>query len=140
VADYGRMLLVERLVVIRHSIDIVTAIKKLGAPIDAVGCQTHGASGAGSATLKTNIDKIASATGLPVYITEYDINVSDDNKQAQQYQDHFTMFGSNANVKGVTIWGYVVGATWQSNTGILKSDGTPRPPLTWLVNNVIGKW
>jgi endo-1,4-beta-xylanase len=117
-----------------HTIDIVTAIKKLGAPIDAVGCQTHGASNMGSSTLKTNIDKIASGTGLPIYITEYDINLADDNQQQAKYQDHFTMFMSNNNVKGVTIWGYIVGATWQTNTGIMQSSGTMRPAMTWLMS------
>jgi endo-1,4-beta-xylanase len=118
----------------QHTIDIVTAIKKLGAPIDAVGCQTHGASNAPASTLKTNIDKIASATSLPIFITEYDIAQADDNKQLTQYKDHFTMFMSNNNVKGITIWGYLVGATWVANTGILKTDGTPRPALTWLMS------
>ena len=76
----------------QHSIDLVTAIKKLGAPIDGVGCQTHGAASLSSSTLKTNIDKIASGTGLGVYITEYDINISNDTTQQNQYKDHFTMF------------------------------------------------
>jgi endo-1,4-beta-xylanase len=118
----------------QHTIDIVTAIKKLGAPIDAVGCQTHGAGSAPSSTLKTNIDKIASATGLGVYITEYDINTADDNKQKQQYQDHFTMFMSNANIKGVTVWGYIQGATWETNSGIMSDSGTMRPAMTWLMS------
>jgi endo-1,4-beta-xylanase len=118
----------------QHSIDIVTAIKKLGAPIDAIGCQTHGALSASSSTLKTNIDKMATATGLGVYITEYDINTSDDNKQKQQYQDHFTMFMSNANIKGVTVWGYIQGATWETNSGIMSDSGTQRPAMTWLMS------
>jgi endo-1,4-beta-xylanase len=117
----------------QHTIDIVKAIQKLGAPIDAVGCQTHGASNAPATTLKTNIDKIASSTGLPVYITEYDINQADDAKQQKQYQDHFTMFMSNNNIKGVTVWGYIVGATWQTNTGIMNSDGTMRSAMSWLM-------
>jgi endo-1,4-beta-xylanase len=118
----------------QHTIDIVTAIKKLGAPIDAVGCQTHGAGSLSATTLKTNIDKIASGTGLGVYITEYDINQADDTKQQTQYQDHFTMFMSNANIKGVTAWGYIVGATWETNSGIMQSSGTMRPAMTWLMN------
>jgi endo-1,4-beta-xylanase len=118
----------------QHTIDIVKAIKKLGAPIDAVGCQTHGATNAPASQLKTNIDKIASGTGLPVYITEYDINQADDTKQQQQYKDHFTMFMSNENIKGVTVWGYLVGATWVKDSGILKTDGTMRPAMTWLMD------
>jgi len=118
----------------QHTIDIVKAIQKLGAPINAVGCQTHGAGSAPASTLKTNIDKIASGTGLPVYITEYDINQADDTKQQTQYKDHFTMFMSNNNIKGVTVWGYVVGATWETDSGIMQSSGTLRPAMTWLMS------
>ena len=118
----------------QHSIDIVTAIKKLGAPIDAIGCQTHGAMGKTGASLKTNIDKIATGTGLGVYITEYDINSSSDDTQLSNYKDHFTMFMSNDNIKGVTVWGYVVGRTWETNSGIMNSDGTLRSAMTWLMS------
>lgn len=36
-------------------------------------------------------------------------------------------------VKGVTLWGYVYGATWTSNgnSGLIK-DGIDRPAMTWL--------
>jgi endo-1,4-beta-xylanase len=119
---------------VQHTIDIVNAIKMLGAPIDAVGCQTHEAKTLPASTLKANIDLIASSTGLPVYITEYDIGLADDEQQRAQYADHFPMFMSNPNVKGVTIWGYIVGATWRSNTGIMSSDGAMRPAMTWLMD------
>jgi endo-1,4-beta-xylanase len=119
---------------LQHSIDIVTAIRKVNAPIDAIGCQTHGAAGLSSATLKANIDKLASGTGLPVYITEYDLNISDDAKQASVMKDQFTMFWQNNNVKGITLWGYVVGATWESNSGLMQSSGTMRPAMSWLMD------
>jgi len=119
---------------VQHTIDIVNAIKKVNAPIDAIGCQTHGASGMSSASLKTNIDKLASATGLPVYITEYDLNIADDTKQASVMKDQFTMFWQNNNVKGITLWGYVVGSTWETNSGLMQSSGTLRPAMTWLMD------
>ena len=119
---------------LQHSIDIVNAIKKVNAPIDAIGCQTHGASGLSSATLKANIDKLSSSTGLPVYITEYDLNIADDTKQASVMKDQFTMFWQNNNVKGITYWGYIVGSTWESNTGLMQSSGTMRPAMTWLMD------
>jgi endo-1,4-beta-xylanase len=118
---------------VQHTIDIVNAIKKAGAPIDAVGCQTHGASNMSSSALKSNIDKLASSTGLPVYITEYDLNISDDAKQASVMKDQFTMFWENPNVKGITYWGYIVGSTWVSNSGLIQTSGTKRPAMTWLM-------
>jgi len=37
-----------------------------------------------------------------------------------------SMFTSNANVKDVTVWGYVVGATWETNSGTIQSSGAMR--------------
>jgi endo-1,4-beta-xylanase len=119
---------------IQHTIDIVNAIKKAGAPIDAIGCQTHAASNLSSATLKANIDKLTNSTGLPVYITEYDLNISDDQKQASVLKDQFTMFWNHPQVKGITYWGYIVGSTWVANSGLIQSNGTARPAMTWLMD------
>jgi endo-1,4-beta-xylanase len=114
-------------------INIVNAIKAAGAPIDAVGAQGHGASGMPTATVKGFIDKIAQQTGLPVYITEYDINVADDTQQKNIMQDQFTMFWNDANVHGITLWGYIVGATWETNSGLQQSNGAMRPAMAWLM-------
>jgi endo-1,4-beta-xylanase len=113
-------------------IDIVNKIKAAGAPIDAVGAQAHDAFKLSTTSVQQMIDKLASATGLPVYITEYDINLADDAQQQQVMQSQMTMFWNDNNVKGITLWGYVVGATWRDNTGLLTSSGTKRPAMTWL--------
>ena len=47
-------------------------------------------------------------------------------------QSQFTMFWNDANVKGITIWGYIVGSTWVTNSGLMTSSGTMRPAMTWL--------
>jgi endo-1,4-beta-xylanase len=116
-----------------HTIDIVNRIKAAGAPINAVGAQAHGCANLPAATVQMYIDKIASQTGLPVYITEYDLNIADDNQQKTVMQSQFTMFWNDPNVKGITLWGYVVGSTWQTNTGLMTSNGTKRPAMTWLM-------
>lgn len=114
-------------------INIANKVKAAGAPIDAIGAQAHDAFKLPVATVKGFIDKIASQTGLPVYITEYDIDLADDNKQKQVMQEQFTMFWNNPNVKGITLWGYIQGATWKPNTGLVR-NGQPRPAMTWLMS------
>lgn len=116
-----------------HIIDITKKIKGAGAPIDAVGAQAHGTAGSSADSLKKNIDNIATQTGLPVYITEFDLSIADDNQQKSKMQEHFTMFWNNPNVKGITIWGYIVGATWVANSGLIRADGSLRPAMTWLM-------
>jgi endo-1,4-beta-xylanase len=114
-------------------ITMVKAIKAAGAPIHGIGAQAHGASGMATAIVQMYIDKLATQTGVPVYITEYDINVADDAKQASIMQSQFTMFWNDDNVKGITLWGYVVGSTWETNSGLMTSSGTMRPAMTWLM-------
>jgi len=116
-----------------HTIDIVNRIKAAGAPIDAIGAQAHAAWNTPTATVKNFIDRITQMTGLPVYITEYDINVADDARQMSIMQDQMTMYWNDPNVRGVTIWGYVVGSTWEANTGLIQSNGTMRPAMSWLM-------
>ena len=115
-------------------VDIVKKIRAAGAPVDAIGAQAHAAFNVPTNTVKINLDYITTQTGLPIYITEYDINVADDAKQKTIMQDEFTMFWSYGNVKGITLWGYIVGATWQTNTGLQQQDGGMRPAMTWLMD------
>jgi endo-1,4-beta-xylanase len=115
-----------------HFIDIVNKIKAAGAPIDAVGAQAHDAYKLSTSTVKGFIDKLA-ATGLPVYITEYDIGIADDNMQKTVMQDQITMYFDHPSVKGITLWGYIVGSTWRTNTGIQQPSGAMRPAMTWLM-------
>lgn len=118
----------------KRFIDLVNTIKQAGAPIDAIGSQTHGADKLASSTLKPLLEKLISETGLPVYITEYDIGLADDEQQRAMVADHIPMFWENPKVKGVTVWGYRYGATFRSNTNLLRSDGSVRPALTWLMD------
>ena len=39
----------------------------------------------------------------------------------------------NEHIAGITLWGYIYGATWTTNgnSGIIR-DGKDRPAMTWL--------
>jgi len=117
------------------TVKLANAMKKAGAPLDAIGAQSHDAWRISTSTVKNNIDKLV-ATGYPVVITEYDIGQSDDNAQKRVMEEQFTMFWNHPKIIGVTYWGYVVGSTWRNGTGLLNTNGTPRPALTWLMDFV----
>jgi endo-1,4-beta-xylanase len=117
-----------------HTIDLVTKTRAAGGPIDAIGAQAHGLTNASASTTQMYIDKLASSTGVPVFISEFDLNIADDNQQKNQFQSLFTMFWNDSNVKGVTVWGYIEGQTWETNSGLMSSSGTMRPAMTWLMS------
>ncbi len=120
----------------QHFIDIVNTAKAAGAPIDAVGAQSHGLSGNISTnTMKTLLTKLHTDTGLPVYITEYDIDVADDQGQLAKFQEHIPFFMDTDWIHGVTIWGWIHGKTWIPDSGLIR-NGEPRPAMTWLMQEL----
>jgi endo-1,4-beta-xylanase len=120
----------------QHFIDIVKAIQAQGAPIDAVGAQSHGLNGANSAgNMITLLTKLHNDTGLPVYITEYDINQADDATQLARFQEHFSFFLNTEWVRGVTVWGWIFGRTWVASSGLIR-NGEPRPAMVWLMQQL----
>jgi endo-1,4-beta-xylanase len=84
-------------------------------------------------TIKSNLNRLAEI-GLPIYISEFDIDEPIDSDQLAQYQIYFPIFWSHPAVKGITFWGYIQGDCWSSHpyTYLLLSDGTERPALQWL--------
>ena len=115
-----------------HFIEIVNDIKANGAPIDAVGAQAHNTAALTASQLQANLDALNSQTGLPVYITEFDVNKSLDADQLAIYQAQFPVFWNTSYVRGVTLWGWISGRTWQTNSGLVNGT-TPRPAMTWLM-------
>ncbi|MDP2885783.1 MAG: endo-1,4-beta-xylanase [Ignavibacteria bacterium] len=90
------------------------------------------------ATIKANLNRLT-ATGLPVYITEFDIDEPNDANQLAQYKIYFPIFWTNPGVKGITLWGYIDGDIWTDhpNTYLIRYDGSERPALQWLRNYIL---
>jgi GH35 family endo-1,4-beta-xylanase len=109
--------------------------------IDALGLQAHSWTTPKiwtSAEIKDKLDYIHQQSGnLPLYISEYDIENSDqgsgDAFQLRIFQDQFPAFYEHPAVVGVTLWGYVVGTTWREGTGLIQSNGQHRPAMDWLM-------
>ncbi len=117
----------------------IALAKAQGNNIDAVGLQAHELKGMTAAQVKTAIDNIWNQVGKPIYISEYDIGDTNDQVQLQNFQAHFPVFWDHPHVKGITIWGYINGRTWIEGSGLMSENGTPRPAMTWLLNNYINK-
>ena len=120
---------------VNWTVRLINAMKQANAPIDAIGCQAHDAFKLATSTVKNNIDKLA-ATGLPIFITEYDIGEGNDATQQRIMQEQFTMFWNHPKIVGITYWGYMMDSTWRANTGLKWGNGTERPALTWLMDYV----
>ena len=99
--------------------------------IDGIGEQGHFWETTPIATLTNNLNKLA-ALGLPIYISEYDVNLSEDNQQLSIYKQQIPLLWNNSAVKGITLWGYIQGQIWRTDAYLINASGNERPALTWL--------
>jgi endo-1,4-beta-xylanase len=110
-----------------------------GGLIDGIGVQGHRfeLESADTTVLKNNLSKLA-ATGLPVYISEFDLGnignsgTPNDATQLKLYQKIFPVLWNHPGVQGITLWGYVQNSIWQSTCYLICSDGSERPAMEWL--------
>ncbi len=126
---------------IDEGIALVNKIKAAGSNlIDAYGQQAHdlttdnGTACMNLANFKAALKKIHDQTDLPLFISEYDIGIYDDQVQKQCYSEQIPEFWNAEYVAGITLWGYIYGKTWitpDGQSGIIK-DGNDRPAMTWL--------
>jgi endo-1,4-beta-xylanase len=99
--------------------------------IDIIGVQGHTfTTTAPAITMKRNLDSLAT-TGLPIQITEMDINESNDDVQLQNYQRIFPTLYEHPGVEGITLWGWRPGL-WQEDAYLINQDNSERPALEWL--------
>ena len=101
--------------------------------VDALGLQAHGLESWSLNDISNKLNQVA-ALGLPIYISEYDVARTNDQEQLNIMRTQFPLFYNHPSVVGITLWGYVVGSTWVNGSGLIQSNGTPRPAMTWLMN------
>jgi GH35 family endo-1,4-beta-xylanase len=129
---------------INEMLAVVKVLRDRGL-IDGFGTQAHCFNVDGLASnptlLKNSLDLMATS-GIPVYVTELDLNGGTTVSEATQlnsYQKLFPVYWEHPAVGGVTLWGYVEGSTWKTGTGLLNADGTIRSAMTWLQSYIAGK-
>ncbi len=107
--------------------------------IDIVGIQGHAfETTVPISTTRNNLDRLATA-GLPLMITELDIDGLTDQQQVESYRRIFPVFWEHPAVMGVTLWGYRPGM-WRTEQGapLTYSNNVERPALAWLRRYVQG--
>lgn len=99
--------------------------------IDGIGEQGHFLERADLAEVESNLELLA-ATGLPIYISEFDVDFADDIRQANVFRDLFSLFWEHPSVLGVTHWGHLQGSMWRTNAYLVLQDKSERLSLSWL--------
>jgi GH35 family endo-1,4-beta-xylanase len=122
-------------------LQIINLLKTRGL-VDGIGIQAHRfeLEATDTALIRTNLNTLT-ATGLPIYISEFDLgNIGDsgvpnDSTQLALYKKYFPVLWKHPGIKGFTLWGYQ-SPTWQTTAYLVRSDETARPALLWLAQYV----
>src|SRR5690606_28570888 len=112
-------------------LEIITVLQEREL-IDGIGLQAHFLERADVPVVAANLETLA-ATGLPIYISEFDLNFANDARHANAMRDLFTVFWENPAVVGVTHWGHLQGSVWRTIAYLIRNDGSTRPAMDWIV-------
>jgi len=125
---------------------VVQELKANGAPVTAVGDQSH------IAMPLTPVNKVVqlwndliSSTGLPLKITEFDVNlggIRDEALQARYTEDFMTAAFGNPKINDFLFWGFWDGAHWlgDAGAGMFRKDWSRRPVLDTYERLVFKDW
>ncbi|XP_013421507.1 uncharacterized protein LOC106181603 [Lingula anatina] len=105
-------------------VDMVELYKSKGLPLHGIGVQGHLKPGPPDILkIKENLDKLAT-TGLPVWITELDIEAADINDRGDYYEDVLTYLFSHPAVEGIMLWvWHDNGRPWREDTNLAAGLG-----------------
>lgn len=120
--------------------DTIKFFQEQGAPIGGIGEQGHfGGSPPPPTRVLTVLDRFATL-GLPIQITEFDIDTSDLEVQTAYTRDFLTAVFSHPAVSGVMCWGFWEGRHWKPRAAFWSKDWKLRPNGEVWVNLVTREW
>jgi endo-1,4-beta-xylanase len=116
-----------------HQEHLERTIRKLladKAPLDGIGIQGHFNEDLTAISRLWEILDRYAQFGLPIEITELDINTQDERLAADYTRDFLTAMFAHESVVGVLTWGFWEKRHWIPNAALYRADWSPRPAAT----------
>ena len=119
---------------------ILRRMQALKAPLEGIGLQGHfGYKLTPPEELNARLNGFGEL-GLPLSITEFDINVTDERLQADYLRDFMTVAFSNRNVSSFLMWGFWEGQHWLPSAALYRTDWSIKPSGQAFRDLLFGKW
>lgn len=119
---------------------IVQRILDQGGPVDGIGLQSHFNMNLTPPDRLWEILERFAALGRDLEITEFDVNITDQQTQADYTRDFMTLTFSHPAVKGFLMWGFWAGAHWAPNAAMLTKDWQPKPNYAVWNDLIYKQW
>jgi len=111
--------------------------------VTAVGCQGH-FSAAIPSKFYDNLSYLYNQTGLPIHITEFDLNVDkygvSETQQAEEYYKALKLAFSHPNVDAFVFWGFYDSNHWRDGAGMFNEDKTPKEAAGAVYDLIYQEW
>ena len=78
--------------------------------------------------------------GLPLQLTEFDVNTADEQLQADYLRDVMTLTFSHPAFTGIVMWGFWEGRIWKPHTALWRKDWSIKPAGTAWKRLVFDTW
>ncbi|MDA3893021.1 MAG: endo-1,4-beta-xylanase [Salinivirgaceae bacterium] len=110
-------------------VELIQTMLDNGAPVNGIGVQSHFGKDVSPSLMKARLDSVATL-GLPIKITEFDMQVGENNiSEANQakYTSYAmrTAFAHEA-VNGFVFWGFWDSRHWRDKAGIFTESKLPK--------------
>ena len=108
-------------------LDLLQSLAERDAPANAIGIQGHfGTDLTNPQKVYEILDRFAQL-GLPIQITEFDINSTDEQLQADYIRDYMTIVFSHPAVDAFLQWGFWAGRHWLPDAALYRRDWSEKP-------------
>jgi endo-1,4-beta-xylanase len=138
--EYGMLNSISSSKFISDYLQVISDLRAKGAPIDGIGIQGHvGRQPRDPKQVISDLEMFKS-TNLPVQITEFDINMKDEELQADYTRDFLIACYSSPVVTGFTIWGFWEPKHWKKDAAMFRSDWSEKPNAAVWRDLVTKQW
>jgi len=105
----------------------IRALLQAGVPLGGIGLQCHfGSVLTDPAIVLEVLDEFAQH-GLPIHITEFDIDINDKSAQADYTRDFLTAVFSHPATAAFVMWGFWEEDHWRPNGAMIRADWSLKP-------------
>ncbi len=118
----------------------IKTLRALGAPIGGIGMQGHFGDELTPPVKVWEILDRFSELGIPIQITEHDINVWDEEAWADYTRDFMTVCFAHPATNAFITWGFWEGRHWIPNAAYWTKDWQPRTAAKVWYDLVFKKW
>lgn len=121
--------------------DTIQYLLDNNAPIEGIGFQSHFSQGdlTGPEAIWTILDRFETL-GLDMQITEFDVNTTDEQLQADFTRDFMTAVFAHQGIDDFVFWGFWEDAHWRPNAALFNSDWSIKPNGQAYLDLVFGDW